>query len=164
MSCDNWSYFVSILYLNWPYLTAVLCCPWQCAANKFSTYGIKICLTWLAVYTVYLRRDGGAVDRLIIHVATAGLSSAISVLMSLGSVMWHVAAIPVPSSRPISVLIEPRIGETVESAAGVRCGLSRWDGGVDEGGVVNTLYSPRVVEQVRQSTSASTNIKGRSLV
>ena len=102
-------------------------------------------------YKLYLCRDGGGVDRLIINVATAALR----------------AARPVPSlrraviilRRAAAVFAELGVGDDgVECAAGVGCGLMMptWDRGVDEHGVLDTLNPPRVVVQVRNGAPAAT--------
>ena len=102
-------------------------------------------------YKLYLCRDGGGVDRLIINVATAALR----------------AARPVPSlrraviilRRAAAVFAELGVGDDgVECAAGVGCGLMMptWDRGVDEHGVLDTLNPPRVVVQARNGAPAAT--------
>ena len=112
-------------------------------------------------YKLYLCRDGGGVDRLIINVATAALRAARPVpsLRRAVIILRRVAAGPVPGGPPTAVFAELGVGDDgVECAAGVGCGLMMptWDRGVDEHGVLDTLNLPRVVVQARNGAPAAT--------
>ena len=112
-------------------------------------------------YKLYLCRDGGGVNRLIVNVATAALRAARPVpsLRRAVIILRRVAAGPVPGGPPTAVFAEPGVADDgVACAAGVGCGLMMptWDGSVDEHGVLDTLNPPRVVVQARNGAPAAT--------